>query len=81
MSEEGDLNLKVSRSTGKEEEEEEVLLTMTRFPSKEIMSGHLICQPSPCTYSLVLDSNSVIRGKTILYKCDIEKIEMSNQMS
>ena len=76
MSEEGDLNLKVSRSTGKDEEEE---VTMSQVPSKEIMSGHLICQPNPCTYSLVLDnSHSVIRGKTILYKCDIEKIDISN---
>ena len=69
--------VKVLRSTGKEEEEE-MMVTMTRVPSKEILSGHLICQPSPCTYSLVLNSNSVIRGKTIFYKCDIMKIETSN---
>ena len=72
MSEDGDLTLKVLKSNDKEEE---ALVTKTRVQNKDISSGHLICQPSPCTYSIVLD-NSGIRGKTIFYKCDIEKIEM-----
>ena len=71
MSEDGDLTLKVLKSNDKEEE---VMVTMTQVLNKEISSGRLICQPSPCTYSIVLD-NSGIRGKTIFYKCDIEKIE------
>ena len=74
MSEGGDLAFRVTKDSGLNKEEEEVM-TMTRVPSnKEIVSGHLVCQPGP-SYSLVFDNSySVIRGKTVFYKCDVQDI-------
>ena len=75
MTEGGDLDYRVARRNGKDKEED--VVTTTHIPSnKEIVSGHLICQPSPSTYSIILDnSQSGIRGKTLFYKCDVGKIE------
>ena len=72
MSEGGDLAFRVTKDSGLNKEEE--VVTMTRVPSnKEIVSGHLVCQPGPC-YSLVFDNSySVIRGKTVFYKCDVQE--------
>ena len=73
MSEGGDLALRVMRHSGGDKEgDEEVMVAMKRVPSnKEIVSGHLICQPSPFTYSIVFDNSySVLRGKTVFYKCE-----------
>ena len=75
MSEGGDLAFRVTKDSGLNKEEEEEVMTMTRVPSnKEIVSGHLVCQPGPCIYSLVFDNSySVIRGKTVFYKCEVQE--------
>ena len=72
------MDYSVARRNGKDIEED--LVTTTNIPSnKEIVSGHLICQPSPCTYSIIFDnSQSFIRGKTLFYKCYMGEIEISN---
>ena len=75
MSEGGDLAFRVTKVSGLNMEEEEVVVAMARVPSnKEIISGHLACQPGPCIYSIVFDNAySVIRGKTVFYKCEVQE--------
>ena len=76
MSEGGDLAFRVMKNYGINiDDREEEVVAMARVPSnKEIISGHMICQPSPCTYSIVFDNTySVIRGKTVFYKCEVNE--------
>ena len=75
MTEGGDLDFRVVRRNGQDMKED--MVTTGRVPgNKEIVSGHLVCQPSPCTYSIILDnSHAFIRGATLFYKCDVGKIE------
>lgn len=73
------MEYRVARRDGKDREED--VVTRGRVPgNKEIASGHLICQPSPCIYSIILDnSHSFIRRETLFYKCDVGKIEILNR--
>ena len=70
------MNFRVARRNGQNMKEDVVI--RGRVPgNKEIVSGHLVCQPSPCTYSIILNnSHSFIRGETVFYKCDVGKIEI-----
>ena len=73
MTEEGDLDFRVVRRNG-QDMKEDVVITGWVHRNKEIVSGHLVCQPSPSVYSIILDnSHAFIRGATLFYKCDAGK--------
>ena len=79
MTEGGDLGYRVIRTSGNKEEE---VAALTRVPSnKGIQSGHMICQPSPWTYTVIFDNSySVIRGKTVFFRYEVKEAKSDGML-